>query len=139
MWQCPKCGLTFQNPNQEHGCTPISTIDEYIAAQPEAVRPVLRQVRETIRAAAPEAVEKIAYRMPTFWQGENLIHFAAFRSHIGVYPGGEATSVFAGRLTGYKTSKGAIQFPLDRAPDFALIADITRWRVEQVQMKKGNR
>jgi uncharacterized protein YdhG (YjbR/CyaY superfamily) len=70
--------------------------------------------------------------MPTFWQRENLIHFAAFKHHIGIYPGGEAVGVFANRLTAYKTSKGAIQLPLDKPIDHALIADITRWRVEQV-------
>ncbi|MDR3119971.1 MAG: DUF1801 domain-containing protein [Clostridiales bacterium] len=95
------------------------------------MQPLLRQVRETIRAAAPEATEKIAWNMPTFWQGENLIHFVANKRHIGIYPGGEAVGVFAERLTGYKTSKGAIQFPLDRPIDYELIADIVRWRLGQ--------
>jgi len=71
--------------------------------------------------------------MPTFWQGENLIHFAAFRKHIGIYPGGEATTRFADRLTAYKTSKGAIQLPLNQPIDHELIADIVRWRVGQVK------
>ena len=73
--------------------------------------------------------------MPTFWQSENLIHFAAYKKHVGIYPGGEAIPVFAQRLTGYKTSKGAIQFPLDKPIDHALIADITRWRVAQAVKK----
>jgi uncharacterized protein YdhG (YjbR/CyaY superfamily) len=71
-----------------------------------------------IRAAALEATEKISWQMPTFWQGENLIHFAAFKKHIGLYPGGEATSEFSGRLTGYKTSKGAIQLPFGKPIDY---------------------
>jgi len=71
--------------------------------------------------------------MPTFWQGENLVHFAAFRKHIGLYPGGEAVGAFAQRLEGYKTSKGAIQFPLDRPIDHTLIADIVRWRLENLK------
>jgi uncharacterized protein YdhG (YjbR/CyaY superfamily) len=110
----------------------VTTIDEYIAEQVTEVQPLLRAVRDTIRTAAPEATEKISYRMPTFWQGENLIHFAVFKEHIGIYPGGEAVGVFAERLTGYKTSKGTIQFPLSKPIDHELISDITRWRVELV-------
>jgi uncharacterized protein YdhG (YjbR/CyaY superfamily) len=69
--------------------------------------------------------------MPTFWQGENLIHFAAFKNHIGLYPGGEATSKFAESLAVYKTSKGAIQLPLDKPIDYGLITDIVKWRLNQ--------
>ncbi len=107
------------------------TIDEYIATQPAAVQPLLQTIRYTIRAAAPDAEERISWRMPTYWQGENLIHFAAFQKHISIFPGGKATSVFAERLKGYHTSKGTIQFPLHLPVDYALIADITRWRVQQ--------
>lgn len=133
MWKCPECGREFKNENQDHYCVKVGTIDAYIAAQPEEVRPLLQSVREIIRAAAPDAAEKISWQMPTFWQGENLIHFAAFKKHIGLYPGGEAVGVFAQRLQGYKTSKGAIQFPLDRPIDHALIADIVRWRLKNLQ------
>jgi uncharacterized protein YdhG (YjbR/CyaY superfamily) len=106
------------------------SIDEYIAAQSSEVQPILQAIRETIRANAPEAIEKISYQIPTFWQRENLIHFAAQKKHIGIYPGGEAVSVFADRLTDYKTSKGAIQFPLNKPIDHQLIEDIARWRIE---------
>lgn len=75
--------------------------------------------------------------MPTFWQGENLIQFAAFKKHIGLFPGGEATTVFAQRLKGYKTSKGGIQLPYDNPIDYELITDIVRWRVKQVEETKG--
>ena len=109
---------------------PVS-IDEYIAAQPSELQPLLRAVRETIRAAAPEATEKISYQMPAFWQGENIACFAAFKNHLGFFPGGEAVGVFADRLTGYMTSKGTIQFPYSKPVDHALIADIVRWRVER--------
>jgi uncharacterized protein YdhG (YjbR/CyaY superfamily) len=108
-------------------------IDEYIAAQPAEIQPLLQSVRETIRAAAPEVTEKIAWQMATFWQGENIVHFAAFKNHLGFFPGGEAVSVFADRLAGYKTSKGTIQFPYSKPVDHALIADIVHWRVERAK------
>lgn len=133
MWKCPRCGREFEKTRQEHFCVKPENIDEYIAAQPEHIRPVLRKIRETIRAAAPEAVEKISWSMPTFWQGENLVHFAAFTKHIGLYPGGEATAAFADRLTGYKYSKGSIRFPDGKPVDYELIADIVRWRVMQAK------
>jgi uncharacterized protein YdhG (YjbR/CyaY superfamily) len=108
-----------------------NSVDEYIAAQPEEIQPILERIRKTIRETAPEAIEKISWQMPTYWQGENLIHFAAFKKHIGLYPGGEATTEFAERLTGYKTSKGTIQLPYGKEVDYQLIADIVRWRVRQ--------
>jgi uncharacterized protein YdhG (YjbR/CyaY superfamily) len=136
MWQCPKCGREFRNTNQHHFCGKVNSIDDYIAEQSSEVRPLLQSVRETIRAAAPKAVEKISWQMPTFWQGENIVHFAAFKNHIGVFPGDEAVSVFAERLSSCKASKGTIQFPLDRPIDHKLIADIVCWRVERA---KGER
>ncbi len=133
MWQCPKCGREFKNIEQDHFCVKSNSIEEYIDAQSEDVRPLLQSIRETIRAAAPEAIEKISWQMPTFWQGENLIHFAAFKKHIGLYPGGEATSEFKERLAGYKTSKGAIQLPLGKPIDYELINDIVRWRIKKAE------
>ena len=109
-----------------------TTIDEYIESQSEEIRPMLKKIRNTISSAVPEAIEKISYGMPAFWQRRNLIHFAAFKKHIGIYPGGEVIPVFAERLKNYKTSKGAIQFPLGKPIDYTLIADITLWRVTQV-------
>ena len=128
IWQCPKCGQKFKNQNQEHYCGKAETIDQYIAMQAVEVQPILRKIRDVIRAAAPEATEKIAWQMPTFWQGENLIHFAAFKKHIGIFPGGEAPVVFADKLTGYKTAKGTIQFQLNKPIPYDLIDEITRWR-----------
>jgi uncharacterized protein YdhG (YjbR/CyaY superfamily) len=113
-----------------------TAIDEYIDEQNTEVQPLLRNIRDAIRNAAPGATEKISYRMPTFWRGENIIHFAAFKNHIGIYPGGDAVDVFFGRLTGYKTSKGAIQLPIDKPIDYGLITDITRWRMEQIERKR---
>ena len=105
----------------------MSPIEEYIAAQDEAIQPRLNTIRETIRAVIPDATEKISYQMPTYWKGRNIIHFAAFKNHIGLYPGGEAPVVFADRLKDYKTSKGTIQFPMDKELPLELIAEITSW------------
>ncbi|OPX89875.1 MAG: hypothetical protein A4E53_01390 [Pelotomaculum sp. PtaB.Bin104] len=115
-----------------------TTIDEYIALFPENVRDILEQVRSTIRKAAPDAKEKISWQMPTFWQNENLVHFAAAKNHIGLYPGESGVRVFADKLTGYKTSKGAIQFPLSEPIPYDLIAEITRFRArESAEKTKG--
>lgn len=105
-------------------------IDAYIAAAPAAVRPMLTLVRATIAKAAPHATEAISYRMPTFKLHGNLVHFAAFTHHIGFYPGSGAVDAFRDELGDFKTSKGAIQFPLDRPMPVALITRITRHRVQ---------
>lgn len=106
------------------------TIDEYIAGAPEELRERLQQLRRTIREAAPEAEERIRYRMPTFWLQGNLVHFAAFRNHIGFYPAPEGITAFREELSRYKTSKGAIQFPLDEDIPYGLVREIVRYRAE---------
>ena len=105
----------------------MNAIDEYISRQDEAIQPRLHAIRDAIRSAIPDTVEKISYQMPTFWKGRNIIHFAAFKNHIGIYPGGEATQVFADRLTEYKTSKGTIQLPHGRELPLDLIREIAVW------------
>ena len=128
MWVCPKCGRTFRNTDQSHYCgEPPKTIEEYILRQPEDVQPYLRQVDSAIRAALPEAEEKISWSMPTYWRGHNLIQFAASKRHIGLYPGPEAVEAFAGRLEGFQTSKGTIRLPYDRPLPLELIAEIAKW------------
>lgn len=128
MWICPKCGRTFQKQNQDHYCGKApETIDEYIAAQPESVQKYLTEVRNAIREAIPEAEERISWSMPTFWKKHNIIHFAAFKNHIGLYPGPEAVSEFGERLKEYKTNKGTIQFLYSKPIPLDLIADIARW------------
>jgi uncharacterized protein YdhG (YjbR/CyaY superfamily) len=140
MWQCPKCGRDFTKTNQNHYCSNMpTTIDDYISAQPENVHPLLQKIRKTILEAAPKAVEKMSWRMPTFWQGENLIHFAAFKNHIGIYPGDLNNRPFKQRLLGYKTTKGAIHFPLDKPIDYDLISDITKFRVSVASNKASSR
>ncbi|MCL2806776.1 MAG: DUF1801 domain-containing protein [Coriobacteriia bacterium] len=109
----------------------MSNVEDYINSQDEKVQPLLQSIREIILSNAPEAVEKMAWQMPTYWQGKNLIHFAAHKKHIGLYPGAEAILHFTERLQGYKTSKGAIQLPISEPLDLALIADIVCWRKER--------
>ena len=137
MWQCPKCKRAFRAENQHHFCGKVETVDQYISEQADEVQLILQKIRETIRTAAPDAVEKISWQMPTFWLGENLIHFAAAKKHIGIYPGGEVTAVFADKLTDYKTAKGTIQLPLDKPVDYKLIEDITRYRVSTATKEKS--
>lgn len=136
MWQCPQCKREFKKLEQDHYCTPINSLDEYISEQSGEIQPLLQKIRETIHAAAPDALEKISWRMPTFWQGENLIHFAAFKKHIGIYPGDEAVHAFEDRLSEYKHAKGSIQFPLSKPIDYELISDLTKYRVEQATTKQ---
>ena len=131
MWQCPKCGREFKNRNQNHFCgDKPKTIDAYIAAQAESVQPYLHQVRDAIRAALPDAQERILWSMPTYWNRHNIIHFAAFKNHIGLYPGEKAIEHFAGRLTEYKTSKGAVQLPYNKPLPLQLISEIAQWCYE---------
>jgi len=137
MLKCEKCGKEIKHINQSHFCVKAASIDEYIAGQPAEIQSILHEVRATIRTAAPDAVEKVSWMMPTFWQGENLIHFCAHRNHLGIHPGAleRLSDELLERLTAYKTSKGAIQFPYNKTIDCALIADITRWRVSCVEDK----
>lgn len=106
-------------------------INDYIAGFPAEVQEKLQKVRQAIRAAAPEAQEKISYQMPTFWLEGNLVHFAGYKRHIGFYPTPSGISQFEEQLAGYKRSKGAVQFPLDEPVPYELIAEITRFRVTE--------
>jgi uncharacterized protein YdhG (YjbR/CyaY superfamily) len=105
------------------------TIDEYIALFPENVRVLLSQMRDTIKAAAPEATERISYRMPTFFLNGNLVHFAAFKSHIGFYPTPHGIEGFAEELSAFKNSKGGVQFPFDRPLPLDLVRRMVEFRV----------
>ena len=128
IWKCLKYGRTFKNTNQDHYCGEApKTIEEYIERQPEQAQTFLRQVNSTIKSAIPDALQKISWSMPTYWKKHNLIQFAAFKKHIGLYPGPEAVNTFADRLKEYKTSKGAIQFPYDKPLPLDLIEAIAKW------------
>ena len=131
MWKCPKCGREFSRQEQQHYCGKPRTIDEYIEAQDEAVQPRLREIREVIRSAIPEAQERLSWSMPTFWRGRNILHFAASKKHLGLYPGGEATTVFSDALKDYDVSKGTVRIPWDRALPVELVQRIARWCYEE--------
>jgi uncharacterized protein YdhG (YjbR/CyaY superfamily) len=109
----------------------ISTIDDYIACFPQEVQTHLLQIRAAIKEAAPMAKEKISYRMPTYELNGNLIHFAAFKNHIGLYPGPEGIEAFKADLSAYKGAKGSVQFPLNQPIPLQLVKKITKFRVEQ--------
>ena len=115
-------------------------IDAYIAGFPKDVQAILEQVRATIKKAAPDAEEAISYGIPTFrLHKTNLVHFAAFKNHIGFYPtptGGEA---FKEELSGYKTGKGSVQFPLDQPMPLDLIARIVQFRIGQILEKTAKK
>ena len=114
-----------------------SSIDEYIAQFPEDIQQKLQEIRAVIHAAAPEATEKISYQMPTFYLRGNLVHFAAFKHHIGFYPVPSGIAAFEAELAPYKRSKGAVQFPLDEPIPTELIGRIVQFRVaENLQKKK---
>lgn len=131
MWKCPKCGREFKNREQDHYCIKPESIDQYIEFQDEAVRPYLQAVRGAIHNAIPEAQEKISWSIPTFWKKRNLLQFAAFKNHIGLYPGPEAVEAFQERLTPYFTSKGAIRLPYQDPLPLELIGNIAKWCWEQ--------
>lgn len=108
-----------------------TTIDAYILEFPPNIQEILQHIRKTIQDAAPEAEEKIAYRLPTFTLHGNLVHFGAFKQHIGFYPAPSAIEKFQDRLANYKMSKGAIQFSLEAPIPYELIREIVLFRVQE--------
>ena len=107
------------------------TIDEYIAGFPSDVQAILQEVRATIREAAPDAEETISYQIPTFRLKGNLVHFGAFKTHIGFYPTPSGMEKFRDELSAYEGSKGTVRFPLDRAMPLDLIRRIVEFRVTE--------
>lgn len=130
-WKCPKCGREFSRTDQPHFCGKPQTIDEYIASQDEAVQPKLREIRGILQAAMPDARECISWSMTTYRKGRNIIHFAASKKHLGLYPGGEATTVFSAELEGIDVSKGTIRLPYDKELPAELITKIAKWCLAQ--------
>ena len=115
----------------ENNHTGFQSVDEYIATFPEAVQKKLEEMRAIIKAAAPDATEKISYNMPAFAQHGNLVYFAAAKNHIGFYPTSTPIPVFAKELASYESSKGAVRFPMDQPLPNRLITDIVKFKVAE--------
>jgi uncharacterized protein YdhG (YjbR/CyaY superfamily) len=111
--------------------TTPQNIDVYISGFPPDVQTILQKIRALIREAAPDAQEAISYQMPTFKLEGNLVHFAAFKNHIGLYPTPSGTEAFKKELSPYKAGKGSIQFPLDKPIPYDLIKEIVAFRVKE--------
>jgi uncharacterized protein YdhG (YjbR/CyaY superfamily) len=119
--------------------TDFKSVDDYIAAQPEAVRGTLRRVRSAIRKAAPGASEVISYKMPTYLlQGHRLLHFAVWKQHYSIYAATkQVVAAFQTELAAYKIDKGTIRFPLAEPVPVKLIGRITRFRAKEVAERDG--
>lgn len=112
-----------------------TNIDEYIAGFSIDVQEILEKVRDTIRKAAPEAQETIKYQIPTFTLNGSLVHFAAFKNHIGFYPTPSGIEAFKQELSCYKIAKGSVQFPINEPTPLSLIDKIVKFRVEEAKAK----
>lgn len=116
--------------------TTFTSIDAYIQTFPSTVAKILNDIRQTIHNAAPEATEVISYQLPTFkLQGKNLVHFGAFKEHIGFYPTPGATGEFKNEIAKYAFAKGSIRFPLSEPMPHDLITKIVKFRVKEVSKK----
>ncbi len=109
--------------------------ETYFAAFPQQTQDMLREMYDVVKAVLPEAQEKISYGMPCFYQKQNVVYFAAFKNHIGFYPTASGVKAFENDLVGLKFSKGAIQFPLDKAIPEKLIQKIVRFRIQEIETK----
>lgn len=115
----------------EKNASAASSVEAYIVQFPAEIQEILQTMRAVIREEAPEAQEKISYQMPTFYLHGNLVHFGAFKHHIGFYPAPSGIEAFQERLSAYKGAKGSIQFPLDKPIPYDLVRDIVRYRLEE--------
>lgn len=116
-----------------------NSIDDYIALYPEETRKILQEIRATIQAAAPDAVEKISYQMPAFAQKGILVYFAAWKDHIGFYPIPSGIQSFKKELSAYETTKGSVHFPLDTPMPLDLISRIVKFRFAENLKKAGEK
>ncbi|HMS23791.1 MAG TPA: DUF1801 domain-containing protein [Candidatus Saccharibacteria bacterium] len=116
--------------------TKVKTIDEFISNYPDNVQVILQKIRQPIHKVAPEVKETISYGIPTFTLNGNLVHFSAYKHHIGFYPGSEPIMIYKDELKPLKTSKGTVQFPLDQPIPYDLIKKISLYRVNQKSTQK---
>lgn len=111
--------------------TSPTTIDEYIAGYPPEVQAILKKVRSTIKSAAPDAVEAIKYQIPTFVLNGNLVSFAAYKQHIGLYPIPAGTQKFQKAIAVYRAAKSTLRFPLDEPIPYDLISQLVKYLVKE--------
>lgn len=131
MWTCPNCGREFKRTNQNHYCGKApETIAAYISAQPEEIQPILRQLQDSLRRSIPAAEERIAWSMPAYWAQKNILQFSAGKAQLSLYVGEAAIDAFSPALSDYKTRKGTLYLPYDRALPLALIEEIALWCYE---------
>jgi uncharacterized protein YdhG (YjbR/CyaY superfamily) len=119
--------------------TKPTNFDEYIVAFPAETQKILKQLRKTIKKAAPDAEEVISYGMPLFRQNGRLLYFAAFKNHIGFYPMATGIEAFKTKFSQYKWAKGSVQFPLQKPLPFELITEIVKFRVNENLEKSKNK
>jgi uncharacterized protein YdhG (YjbR/CyaY superfamily) len=117
----------------------FKNMDEYISSFPENVQVILDKLRKVIRESAPEAEEAISYGMPTFKLNGNLVHFAAYKNHIGFYPTPSGIIAFKEELSSYKQAKGSVQFPIDQPIPFDIVKRIVEFRVKENKAKTENK
>ncbi len=118
----------------------FTTMDGYIASFPKDIQGILEKIRQTIRKAAPGAVEAISYQIPTFkLNGKNLVHFAAWKDHVGFYATPSGNAAFKKELSQYRVAKGSIRFPLDEPTPYDLVTKMVLFRMKETQVKKKQR
>jgi len=115
------------------------TVTQFIDAYPDDVRKILKKIRQVIKKAAPKAQEAMAYGIPTFKLNGNLVHFSGFKKHIGFFPSPSGIIAFKKELAAYKTTKGTIQFPLDKPIPYTLITKIVKFRVRENTVTNNKR
>lgn len=120
----------------ERGNIDFKTIDNYISTFPNNIKDILEKLRAVIKASAPNAEEKISYQIPTFVLKGNLVHFAAYKNHIGFYPTSSGIQAFKRDLSVYEVSKGTVRFPIDKPLPYKLISNIVKFRVKE-NLKKA--
>ena len=116
--------------------TEFKSVDDYIALQEDSIKPLLETIRKTIRETAPEAEECISYQMPAYKQNGPLVFFAAYKNHIGFYPTGSGIAAFQKEISNYKSSKGAVQFPLNHSIPTDLIREMVLFKINENRNKK---
>lgn len=109
----------------------FNSIDEYIATFPKETQKILEELRAAIKKVAPDAEEKISYQMPTFFLKGNLVHFAAYKNHIGFYPTPSGIEAFKKELSVYEGAKGSVQFPINKPLPLKLVRKLVKFRVAE--------